>query len=150
MAKRRGGGWVAAQFVMLAVVAVVAPATSHDAATGVRIAAALMAAAAIALGCWAAALLGRSFTPFPRPVAQGRLCREGPYRWMRHPIYAGVLLGVAAWALWWESIPAALLVPVVFVFFALKARAEERWLAAAYPDYPDYARRVKAIVPFIY
>lgn len=94
--------------------------------------------------------LGRALTPFPKPVENGRLCREGPYRWVRHPIYAGVLLIAAGWAAWWQSIPAALLLPFVFAFFAFKARAEERWLLAAWPEYREYAKETRAIIPCVY
>ena len=148
---RRGGGWVAGQVVLLGIFAVIAPYTRALAPSLLTkgIATAVMAAG-ILVAVWAALRLGRSLTPFPKPVAEGRLCREGPYRWVRHPIYGAVLLLAIGWAAWWQSVIAAALVPVIFLFFALKARAEERWLTAAYPDYPEYAKQVKALVPFIY
>ena len=45
------------------------------------------------------------------------------------------------WLLW-----AALLV----VFFDIKSRREEAWLAARFPAYADYRRRVRKLIPFIY
>ena len=146
----RGGGWVAAQVVVLGAFAVVAPQTRGDAQDLSRGAGVALIALGVIVALWAAMKLGRALTPFPKPVEDGRLCREGPYRWIRHPIYAGVLLMAAGWAAWWQSAAAALLLPLVFAFFALKARAEERWLRAAWPEYRDYARETKAIVPFLY
>lgn len=146
----RGGGWVAAQAVVLGAFAVVAPQTGGDAQAPFRIAGIALIALGMIVALWAAVKLGRAFTPFPKPVENGRLCREGPYRWIRHPIYAGVLLMAAGWAAWWQSSAAALLVPLVFAFFALKARAEERWLLEAWPEYRGYARETRAIIPFVY
>lgn len=146
----RGGGWVAAQVVVLGAFAIVAPQTRGDGPSILPVAGVALLALGVIVALWAAVKLGRALTPFPKPVANGRLCREGPYRWVRHPIYAGVLLIAAGWAAWWQSAPAALLLPFVFAFFAFKARAEERWLVAAWPEYRDYARGTKAIVPFLY
>ena len=146
----RGGAWVAGQVVVLGAFAVIAPQTAGGAQAPFRIAGVALIALGVIVALWAALKLGRALTPFPKPVAHGRLCREGPYRWVRHPIYAGVLLIAAGWAAWWQSAPAALLLPFVFAFFAFKARAEERWLLAAWPEYRDYAKGNKAIVPFLY
>lgn len=136
--------------MVLAIFALVAVQTGGDANAPFRIAGVALLALGIAVASWAAMKLGRALTPFPKPVENGRLCREGPYRWVRHPIYAGVLLIAAGWAAWWQSAPAAMLLPLVFAFFALKARAEERWLRDAWPEYGDYANGTKAIIPFIY
>lgn len=150
-AASRGGTWVTAQFALLGLFAVLAPMTRGDAPSlAVRVVAVALALSGACLALWAGVRLGPSFTPFPRPVSAGRLCREGPYRWVRHPIYAAVIVMALGWALWWQSLVAAMLVPVLFAFFAFKARAEERWLATAYPEYGEYAKRVKALVPFLY
>lgn len=146
----RGGGWVAGQAVVLTIFAVAAPHTAGEAQSMFHVAGDVLVILGLAIAGWAAAKLGRALTPFPKPVEHGRLCREGPYRWIRHPIYTGVLLIAAGWAAWWASGVAALLLPLVFIFFALKARAEERWLLAAWPEYRDYAKETKAIIPCVY
>jgi len=38
----------------------------------------------------------------------------------------------------------------LLVFFHLKSRREERWLVERYPEYADYQKRVKKIIPFIW
>jgi len=38
----------------------------------------------------------------------------------------------------------------LFIFFDLKSRREERWLREAYPEYGDYQKRVKKLVPWVY
>lgn len=94
--------------------------------------------------------LGRSLTPLPRPVDDGVLVTRGAYRYVRHPIYLGVLLAALGYALATTSPLRLLLTAVLFVFFDMKARREERWLQERYPDYEAYRRRVRKLIPWIY
>jgi protein-S-isoprenylcysteine O-methyltransferase Ste14 len=45
--------------------------------------------------------LGGSFTPYPRPLETGALAARGPYRFVRHPMYASIIVTFAGWALLW-------------------------------------------------
>jgi protein-S-isoprenylcysteine O-methyltransferase Ste14 len=67
----------------------------------------------------------------------------GPYRWMRHPGYAGGLVSYCAAPLLlnalWAFIPAGLTAIALIVRTALEDRALQRDL----PGYPEYARRVR-------
>lgn len=73
-----------------------------------------------------------------------------PYALVRNPIYLSVI--VFAWA----AVAAHLGVETVLLGLAItagmvvRALLEERLLRAAYPEYPDYARRVRRFVPFIF
>src|SRR3954468_4482337 len=69
----------------------------------------------IVLAAWARASLGASFTPFPRPVEGGAHVVSGPYRFVRHPMYAAIVALLAGWAVLWESFAGALITTVVFV-----------------------------------
>jgi protein-S-isoprenylcysteine O-methyltransferase Ste14 len=94
--------------------------------------------------------LGSGFTPFPKPAERGALVEEGPYEFMRHPVYSGGLLAAAGISLalspWSLVLTAALA-----VVWALKASVEERFLTARYPGYADYRARVRyRLVPFVY
>lgn len=68
---------------------------------------------------------------------------SGPYRWMRHPGYAGALLLYLATPFWfsalWALLPSALLVVVL----VMRARLEDRMLQAELPGYRNYARRTR-------
>ncbi len=50
----------------------------------------------VALAVTAGLVLGRSLTATPVPTERATLRTSGPYRWVRHPIYTGVLLIVLA------------------------------------------------------
>jgi protein-S-isoprenylcysteine O-methyltransferase Ste14 len=61
-----------------------------------------------------------------------------------------VILLSLAWALWWRSIPGLGLAAAMFVFLDAKARHEERRLQRKFPDYADYARHVRRLLPWVY
>ena len=80
--------------------------------------------------------------------ADHHLVRSGPYRFMRHPIYSGVLLAFAGTAVAfgdWRSV-VALAIAVAALW--TKLRREERMMAARFAgEYADYQARVAALVP---
>ena len=94
--------------------------------------------------------LGSGFTPFPKPAEAGALVEEGPYAFVRHPVYSGGLLVAAGISL--ALSPWSLVVTgALAVVWALKASVEERFLTARYPGYADYCSRTPyRLVPFVY
>jgi protein-S-isoprenylcysteine O-methyltransferase Ste14 len=94
--------------------------------------------------------LGRGLTPLPYPKEGGTLVQSGPFALVRHPMYGGGLVLALGWALWTRSWLALGYVVVLFVFLDLKSRREERWLTERFPEYADYRRRVRKLVPFLY
>ena len=148
----RGGGWVVAQFVLMAAVlgaGLLPPAWPTAAERALTIAGAVIAAAGIVFAVWAARTLGRSLTPFPKPVPAG-LVTSGPFTLVRHPIYTGGMAFFVGYSLL-TSIPALVLAACLTILWALKLRVEERLLATVYADYPAYATRVRRrLIPFVY
>jgi protein-S-isoprenylcysteine O-methyltransferase Ste14 len=102
---------------------------------------------ALVLGLWAARWLGRGLTPLPLPNGQVGLITGGPYRWVRHPMYSAVMLGMGGVALrsgsWWSAGAWVALV----VLFSFKSRWEERHLEVAFPGYENYRERTGRFVP---
>ncbi len=94
------------------------------------------------------ATLGPNLTPYPEPVDGGRLVERGVYRWVRHPIYGGIVVGAVGLAVVRGSLVALLVAVAMLGFFRLKAHREEQRLIAAYPGYEAYRERVRAtLVP---
>ena len=94
--------------------------------------------------------LGPGLTPLPYPKDGATLVQTGPYGIVRHPIYSGGLVLALGWALCvrgWLTLGYAVL---LFVFLDRKSRREEAWLAERFPAYPDYQRRVRKLIPFVY
>jgi protein-S-isoprenylcysteine O-methyltransferase Ste14 len=99
------------------------------------------------LGCLA---LGRNLSAFPRPKDEARLVTMGAYAIVRHPIYSGVGLMALGWALARRSPLTLAYACMLLILFDIKSRREERWLQAKFPQYADYQRRVKKLIPFVY
>jgi protein-S-isoprenylcysteine O-methyltransferase Ste14 len=94
--------------------------------------------------------LRANLTPFPRPLPDARLVETGSYRLARHPIYGGLILGAFGWGLATASPVALGLAGVLAVFFDLKSRREEVWLADQFDGYAAYRRRTRRLLPWIY
>lgn len=101
----------------------------------------------LAIGALSAIMLGRSLTPTPVPVQHGQLTTAGLYRFVRHPIYTGVLLIVIGLTIRSGSVLTLALAAVTIGFFNHKARWEERRLAERYPEYEAYAEATPRFVP---
>ncbi|MEZ5144267.1 MAG: NnrU family protein [Acidimicrobiales bacterium] len=91
--------------------------------------------------------LGPSLTPLPTPVPHGRLRERGLYRWVRHPIYAGIMALVVGVSIRAASVPTAIASAALIGWFVVKARWEEARLARRYPGYVEYAARTPRFVP---
>lgn len=144
----RGGRWVVAQFVLMAIVFALGavPPRWPDALRLLGIAVALAGAAGFV---WAGRTLGSSLTPFPRPRHDGVLVESGPYRWVRHPIYSAGLLFLLGYGLL-TSRPATVATLALGILWHFKSRVEERHLAERFPAYADYRRRVRRrLIPYV-
>lgn len=102
----------------------------------------------LALVVWAVLVFGRGVTPSPMPSGKAQLQTRGPYRWIRHPMYTGVIILMAGSALGRRNWLAAVLWIVLVTFFITKMRWEERRLVETYPGYHSYRMTVPALVPF--
>lgn len=100
-------------------------------------------AAGLGLAAWGVRSLGPSLTPGTEPLPGAPLVTSGAYAHVRHPIYAGIVLGLAGYTLAWSNWTLALLVGLLArAYFNGKAKAEERWLMQRHPTYESYMRQV--------
>ncbi len=107
--------------------------------------------AAIALGLWAIAVVRLPhLSIFPAPKAQAELRTNGPFRLIRHPMYAAVLLYCGVVAFEHFSIPNSVLFLVLTFDLLVKLNYEEGLLAAHFPTYSDYQKRSKRLIPWIW
>jgi protein-S-isoprenylcysteine O-methyltransferase Ste14 len=75
---------------------------------------------------------------------------KGPYRIVRHPIYTGLILAFAGTGVAQDEGIWLFLVVLIFASYWLKIRVEERLMMETFPEeYPEYRRRVKALIPGI-
>ncbi|MFZ1507110.1 MAG: isoprenylcysteine carboxylmethyltransferase family protein [Anaerolineae bacterium] len=94
--------------------------------------------------------LGSNLSALPHPVEGAKLVASGPYRFVRHPIYAGIILAALGWGLVNRSTLGVLYALVLFIFFDIKSRREEFWMRQKLANYGNYQARVRKLIPFIY
>ncbi len=104
----------------------------------------------IGYAIWARAHLGRNWSSHPALKEHPELVTSGPYRYIRHPIYTGMLLAVLGSAIavsvWWYII--LIFVGVMFVRRVFK---EEEILTKEFSNqYLEYKKRTWALIPFVF
>jgi protein-S-isoprenylcysteine O-methyltransferase Ste14 len=104
----------------------------------------------IVITIWAAILLGPNLTPLPKPKPSGEFIQSGLYRFVRHPIYFGVILVCFGWAGIVQTLYTLVLAIILLIFFDLKSRQEEIWLTEKFSEYDVYKQNTKKLIPFLY
>ncbi|GJP54340.1 hypothetical protein CLOM_g13440 [Closterium sp. NIES-68] len=95
--------------------------------------------------------LAGSFSPFPKPRADGGLKTGGVYRFVRHPMYAAAVLLSTAVACVTCSTARLVAAGAMVVIHDAKARVEERHLREMFgARYLSYMKKVKRFVPLLY
>jgi protein-S-isoprenylcysteine O-methyltransferase Ste14 len=150
----RGGGWVAAQVVLIAgigVSAVVGLGWPHAGRVPAYAVGAFLIAVGLLLLVVGGIQLGSALTPFPAPRTGGGLVAGGLYRRARHPMYGGGILIAAGWSILFGSVVGGILTVGLALLFELKSRREEAWLVDHYAGYPEYRDRTRRrFLPFVW
>jgi len=104
----------------------------------------------LAFTVWARHYLGRNWSGIVTVKQDHELVRSGPYRWVRHPIYSGLLLAFVGCAIArgeWRGVIAVL---IVFAALWRKLKLEERFMIETFGDaYLRYRAEVRALIPFV-
>ena len=145
--RTRGWMFVLAQAALLVLLVVLPGADHWPTPNAVRVLASILVVTGLALVLAASLRLGRALTPTPVPNGRGSLQTGGLYRFMRHPIYTGVLVVAMGLVIGSGNVLVLLIGVVTVAFFDRKARWEESQLLAAFPDYAAYVRRTARFFP---
>lgn len=130
-------GWLGMRFV---------PMLPSIAAAGV-----VLTVAGCSFAIWARLTLGRNWSGRATVKVGHELVTSGPYAIARHPIYTGLLLACAGTAVAYGEWHSALGLVVIFIALTLKMSQEERLMVQTFPaTYPEYRKRVKALIPGIF
>lgn len=118
--------------------------------TTIRLIGTILCGAGIAFAIWARFHLGRNWSGSPQMKENHELVTSGPYRFVRHPIYTGMLAAIIGSVL--ASGPAwSVALVFVVVMIAVRIPKEEKFMMQLFPDqYPAYRARTKALIPFIW
>ncbi|HUB28882.1 MAG TPA: isoprenylcysteine carboxylmethyltransferase family protein [Terracidiphilus sp.] len=111
----------------------------------------LLTVAGCGFAIWARLTLGRNWSGRVTVKADHELVTRGPYAIARHPIYTGFLIAILGTALavgQWRGMVA---LAVILMAFVLKMAQEEKMMMQTFPSaYPEYRRRVKALIPGVF
>jgi protein-S-isoprenylcysteine O-methyltransferase Ste14 len=104
----------------------------------------------VVLMVWARTTFGkRSFHAGADPT-QGGLVTSGPYKYIRHPIYASVLYFMWAGVCSHPEYLNITLGIIGTLGISLRIYAEEQLVVVQYPQYTEYAARTKRIIPYLF
>ena len=96
---------------------------------------------------WSLAYLRRNLSIIPEARS---LVTGGPYRVVRHPLYLFEIMAALGALAAAPGLISALSMVVFVGMQMVRAGYEERLLASAFPDYADYARRTRRLIPFVW
>jgi protein-S-isoprenylcysteine O-methyltransferase Ste14 len=112
---------------------------------------AVLTAAGLVFAVWARLHIGRNWSGTVTVKQGHELIRNGPYRFVRHPIYSGLLLAIVGSAIArgeWRGLAA---IVVAFVSLWRKLRLEERWMSEVFGEaYARYRAEVRALIPLLF
>lgn len=110
----------------------------------------VMLAAGLGFSVWARRHLGRNWSAHVVVKEDHALIRTGPYRYVRHPIYTGILFGMFGMALAIGEWRALVGLAGMVLSFAIKSRQEEHRMRETFAEYAEYQRHTAALIPYIY
>jgi protein-S-isoprenylcysteine O-methyltransferase Ste14 len=116
--------------------------------SGLAAVALLLTGAGIGSAIWARMYLGQNWSSAVSVKVGHQLIRTGPYRWVRHPIYAGLLVALIGTALGRRKATAFLAIALFWLGFWMKSRMEERLMRQTFgEEYLEYSRATGALLP---
>jgi protein-S-isoprenylcysteine O-methyltransferase Ste14 len=117
----------------------------------IRYGAIVLTCGGVALAILARYNLGQYWSARVEVKVDHQLIRSGPYAWVRHPIYSGILLAGVGTTVFVGEWRAALAIVFAVTGFTLKARKEESLMNAEFGElYEEYRRRTGFLIPRFY
>jgi protein-S-isoprenylcysteine O-methyltransferase Ste14 len=105
----------------------------------------------IGLGVWAILTMRNGkFSVFPEPKIGAPLIENGPYQFIRHPMYTALLLVCASMTLAQPTLVNGLVFGLLLINQLIKLNYEEGLLKARFVEYEDYMKRTKKLIPYLY
>jgi len=101
---------------------------------------------AIVFGIVALLQLNTNLSPFPSPLASGKLITNGAFRVSRHPIYTALVFSGFGYAIYQPSLYKVLITLILLTLFYYKSVYEEKLLRNKFPEYRDYKKITRRFI----
>lgn len=136
---------VAMQFLLIAWLILTTPDKQVSFITG------LVIATAILLAVWAVVAMRQSKLRIsPVPAADAALVQNGPYKYIRHPMYSSILIAAAGLLLHYFTWTRLAIAIALLLVLLIKLYWEEKMLKEKFSGYAGYLQHTNRLVPFIY
>jgi protein-S-isoprenylcysteine O-methyltransferase Ste14 len=104
----------------------------------------------LTIAIWARRILGGNWSGSVTVKEGHELVQSGPYQYVRHPIYSGLLLMILGTGLASGRVHGLLAFPITLVAFWIKSRVEEHWMTAEFGErYAAYKKITWALIPYV-
>lgn len=104
----------------------------------------------LAIGIASKISLGRNFRVYAAPRRSGSLVTTGIYSKVRHPMYTGVVIGLAGYILAWGAYHVWPLWIACAILYTIKGIKEDKILEAKFPEYKPYKNNTNRFVPYLF
>lgn len=102
------------------------------------------------LALWAMLIMKFNFNAAPEVLPGMTLKKSGPYKLIRHPMYTSIFGLTIPWVINDFSYFRLFILVVLLVNQLIKINSEEKLLSEKFPDYSEYKKHTKKIIPYIY
>lgn len=91
--------------------------------------------------------LNKNLSPFPTPKSSAELIQVGLYKYIRHPIYTGILLMLFGYGFYLNSSFKIAISIILLILFYFKSSYEEKQLCIKYSNYSEYTQKTGRFLP---
>lgn len=110
-----------------------------------------LTALGVAFAIWARFYIGQNWSSAVSIKVGHQLIRTGPYAWVRHPIYSGLLLAMIGTAIARREPRGFVAFALLWLAFVIKSRMEEGFMRKTFgTEYEEYNRATGALVPRVW
>ncbi len=102
------------------------------------------------MGLIAVIQLNKNLTPFPTPKASSELINAGLYKYIRHPIYTGIILASVGFGVYRDSLCKLIIGIILWGLFYYKSKYEEKLMIVRYHDYEGYIKKTGRFFPVVF
>ena len=117
----------------------------------INLVAAILFGVLLVFRIWSHVILDKSYSSTLEIRDDHRLVKNGPYKYIRHPIYTGTILSVMCIPVFTSSLIGFLLSLLSIPLFIYRIKNEEMMLVEEYGDeYREYQKETWRLFPYIY